>query len=59
MIGLGFVVAGVLLVVVGLAVAVGPWALVPCGAVLVVAGLLVPWEEVTRAESSEPPSRAE
>lgn len=57
MTGLLVVAVGVALVAVGLLLVLGPWALVGVGVVLVVAGLLVPWEELTSAESAQSPPR--
>lgn len=57
MIGFGFVVVGAVLVVVGLIVLFGPWAAVACGVAVVAAGLLVPWEELTRAKPAPTPPR--
>ena len=42
--GLGFTIAGVALLVAGLVALFGAWALVACGFVLMIGGLLVDWE---------------
>lgn len=57
MTGLLFVVAGATLVVAGLFLLYGPWALVAAGGVLALAGLLIPWEELTRAQPAPTPPR--
>lgn len=57
MIGFGFTVAGVVLIIVGLIVLFGPWAAVAAGVVLVTVGLFVPWEELTRAKPAPTPPR--
>ena len=55
MISVLLVLAGVALAIGGFVAEFGPWAAVAGGAVVVVLGLLVPWEEVASAESVEPP----
>lgn len=55
MIGLLFLAVGVALAVAGLVVLFGAWAAVACGVVLIVTGLIVPWEELTYAKSASAP----
>lgn len=57
MIGMSVATVGALLVVVGFIVLFGAWAAVVSGVVAVLLGLLVPWEELTRAKPAPPPPR--
>lgn len=50
-------VAGVVLVAVGLFLLFGAWSLVAVGSALIATGLLVPWEELTRAKPAPTPPR--
>lgn len=50
MIGLGFIGYGVVLLTVAGYLSVGPVGLLIAGAVSVLVGLVVPWEEVTRGQ---------
>jgi hypothetical protein len=57
MTGLLIAAVGAALVTAGLFVLFGPWALVVAGGVLIVAGVSIPWEELTHAKPAPSPPR--
>ena len=57
MTGLLITAVGAAMLVVGLFLLFGPWSLVAAGGVIALAGLLVPWEELTRAKPAPTPPR--
>jgi len=57
MTGLLITAVGAAMLVVGLFLLFGPWSLVAAGGVIALTGLLVPWEELTRAKPAPTPPR--
>ena len=53
MIGLAVIAVGVALVVVGCVLTFGLWTLIPAGAVLVIAGLAVPFDRVKEPQRAQ------